>query len=77
MTLRSYSCLGDTQAREAEAWFSATSQTTRPATSRALGLEGCHSSVGAAAVYTKIWEKSAGTRMLPRLRQSRSRLRKD
>ena len=32
---------------------------------------------GGACVYTKIWEKNAGTLWLPKLCQSRNRLRKD
>ena len=44
---------------------------------RNFGIKSPLSQNWGACVYTKIWEKNAGIRMLPRLCQSRNRLHKD
>ena len=44
---------------------------------RNFGIKSLLSQNWGACVYTKIWEKYAGTHRLPRLCQSRSRLYKD
>ena len=44
---------------------------------RNFGIKSLLSQNWGACVYTKIWEKNAGTQRLPRSSQSRNRLRKD
>ena len=44
---------------------------------RNFGIKSLLSQNWGACVYTKIWEKNAGIRRLPRLCQSRNRLHKD
>ena len=44
---------------------------------RNFGIKSFYPKIGGACVYTKIWEKNAGTRRLPRLCQSGNRLHED